>query len=78
MKQRVVSQRGKKRMEEYLARNLLVCKAYGAVAALDTAIRKEGELKRPRKWMLKQLNDAKVRVQPLVGPLVAYRTQVKP
>lgn len=66
-----------KRAAEYLARNLLVCKAYGAVAALDTAIRKENELKRPRKWMLKQLSDAKVRVEPLIGPLVNYRSQVK-
>lgn len=67
-----------KRIAEYLARNLLVCKAYGAVASLDVAIKREEETKRPRKWMLNHLRAAKVRVEPLIGPLVNYRRQVKP
>ena len=59
--------------EEYLRRNLLVCKAVGAKASALHARDLLLTRKRPPKWLLKSLQGIIDRVEPLPIELAAWR-----
>lgn len=59
--------------EEYLRRNLLVAKAYGAASIADSAIAKLSAQKRPAKWLLEALKGISDRVNALPEDMAAWR-----
>jgi hypothetical protein len=61
--------------EEYLRRNLLVCKAIGIRANAEAALKRLNATKRPAKWLVKYFEGIRDRAEPLAPDLVAWRTQ---
>lgn len=59
---------------EYLRRNLLHCKAVGAHANTEAALKRLAAMKRPPKWIVAALEGIRDRVEPLQGALACYRS----
>lgn len=59
--------------DEYLRRNLLVCKAVGAHANATAALQRLRAQKRPPKWLLKYLEGIAKRCEPLPAELAEWR-----
>lgn len=59
--------------EEYLRRNLVVCKAVGAQAAISKAMKRLEQQKRPPKWLLGYLQQALTRLPDIPFELAAWR-----
>lgn len=60
---------------EYMRRNMLVCKAYGAQSYIPGARKRLLAMKRPPKWLLKVLDEMDRRLEPLPAALAAYRDE---
>lgn len=58
---------------EYLRRNLITCKAYGAIAGLDVALSRLKAMRRPPKWLVKQLEGCKERTVPTAHEMALWR-----
>ena len=59
--------------DEYLRRNLLVCKAVGAHANATAALDRLRGLKRPPKWLVEYLEGIVKRCEPLPHDLAEWR-----
>lgn len=59
--------------EEYLRRNLIVCSAYGADAAIREALGRLRMMKSPPKWLMETLLNAKQRAEMLPSELARWR-----
>lgn len=59
--------------EEYLRRNLVVCKGYGALAAVETAIARLGATKNSPKWLQAKLRAAQSRLLSIPHELAQWR-----
>lgn len=59
---------------EYLRRNLLHCKAIGAMAGAEKALERVMRMKRRPKWLVESLLGIIDRVGPLGGALACYRS----
>lgn len=59
--------------DEYLRRDLLVCKAVGAHATATAALERLRAQKRPPKWLLKHLEGIAKRCEPLPADLAEWR-----
>jgi hypothetical protein len=64
---------GTKKNDEYLRRNLLVAKAYGAHAAVRIALARALTVKRMPKWLVEYLRSADERMPDLPPALARYR-----
>lgn len=61
---------------EYLRRNLLACKAYGANANAKTALERLKIQKRPPRWLVDYLQGIIDRTEELGPALACYRSAV--
>ena len=58
---------------EYLRRNVVLASAGGAQASIDAALDRLAKLKRPPRWLVTQLEMAKVRADKLPTELAKWR-----
>lgn len=62
-------------LDEYLRRNLVVCKAHGAASAVAKAAERAGALKRAPKWLVALLASAQERMPDVIAATVAHRDE---
>lgn len=62
-------------LAEYLRRNGVVARAYGAQAAVEQAAERAARLKRPPKWLLALLAQAHERMPDVIAEVVAHRDE---
>lgn len=60
--------------EEYLRRNLLVCKAIGIKTNAEGALKRLNATKRPAKWLVKYFEGIRDRAEALPTDLAAWRS----
>lgn len=65
-------------IEEYLRRNYLQAKAVGALSLVKSITNRATSLKRPPKWLLRDLNQIEIRIRELPHELALHRDEVKP
>jgi hypothetical protein len=63
--------------EEYLRRNLVVAKAYGAKAGVAKALERVRQNKSSPKWLRKALMEAQSRLDGVPSEMAAYRDELK-
>lgn len=61
------------RWQEYRRRNLAVCAAVGAAAAIEQARERIEARRRPPKWLLRYLDSAAERIEQVIPELVDWR-----
>lgn len=59
--------------EEYLRRNLMVAKAYGAKAGVSRSLKRLEQMSRPPKWLVASLRGVLERCDPLPEELAKWR-----
>lgn len=59
--------------DEYIRRNLLLCKAHGAKAGVSVALKRLEMQSRPPQWLVKALRGVLERVDPIPADLVKWR-----
>ncbi|MFH2001616.1 MAG: hypothetical protein ABIK28_18170 [Planctomycetota bacterium] len=64
--------------EEYLRRNLIVCKAVGIQSGLGAAITRLASHSRPPEWLMTILQNEYNKTRDVVSELAAHRNEVKP
>lgn len=60
-------------LDEYLRRNMLVCKAVGAQSIAESILKRLAATKRPPAWLVQAVTGIHDRVAPLPRDLAAYR-----
>lgn len=68
----------KKRLDEYLRRNLLVCAAIGATAGLEECLERISAMRRPPKWLIESLEGVLERARRVRAEMVARRDDIRP
>lgn len=59
--------------EEYLRRNLLVCKTIGIKSIAEAALERLNATKSPAKWLVKHFEGIRDRAEPLTPDLAKWR-----
>lgn len=68
---------GKMNIEEYLRRNLVVSKAYGVRAGLDTALVRLSKMKKRPKWLFDLLGKEYARMDDIIRATILFRGDLK-
>ena len=66
------------RMQEYLRRNLNVCKSIGAVSGARAILNRLENMKRVPKWLIAGVHGIYERTTPLTKDLVNHRDELSP
>lgn len=64
-------------LTEYLRRNIVHCKAVGAAAAVESALKRLGEQRRAPTWLLRELADARARLAAVTAETSTHRDELK-
>lgn len=65
-------------IQEYLRRNIIVCKAFGVEAGISSALARIRSMKRPPKWLAELLRIERAKAFTVAQEMAIYRDQVKP